>query len=243
MIIVIGSAGILGNCIVQSLIASYQGKIILTANNSLADITLFEKQYPGKVVVQKCDVSKRVDIDNLFKTADSLGENISGLINNFAYTFSNKGDHNVSARTHEVQKVFDVNYFGIATVLEATVNWVSANEASGVRVVNILSNSLKTLNASNGHYIASKAAIETITRYYAKHYARYLSLNCVAPGLMRSKLTMDRFEDSEQRIIDVTPLGRLASPQEISELVTYLATSCPLSVCGQTIFIDGGRTL
>ena len=243
MIIIFGSAGVLGQSISDSLLEKYGGSVLMTANHSLKDIGIYEEKYPGKVIIRKCDVSNSNDIKQVFIDVDSLGMKISGIVNNFAFTFTNDGNHNFSARTDEVHKVFDVNYFGLASVLESTVSWAAKNKVSGLRVVNILSNSLKTLNASNGHYIASKSAVETLTRYYAKHFSEYLSVNCVAPGLMKSRLTATRFDNSEKKIIDLTPLGRLASPEEISELVSYFVISSPLSVCGQTIFVDGGRTL
>ena len=243
MIIIFGSAGVLGQSISDLLLEKFNGLVLMTANHSLEDIAIYEKKYPSKVVIRKCDVSNPGDVEQVFKHADSLGIKITGIVNNFAFTFSDSGNHNFSAQTEEVRKVFDVNYFGLASVLESTVNWAMKNKVSGLRIVNILSNSLKTLNASNGHYIASKSAVETLTRYYAKHYSEYLSVNCVAPGLMKSRLTATRFDNSEKKIIDLTPLGRLASPEEISELVSYFVISSPLSVCGQTIFVDGGRTL
>ena len=243
MIVIFGSAGVLGTSISELLLEKFQRPLLMTANDSLADVAIYEEKYPGKVIIQKCDVSNPNDIRQVFANIDSLGVKISGIVNNFAFTFSDGGEHNFSAQTEEVRKVFDVNYFGLASVLEATVIWATKNKVSNLRVVNILSNSLKTLNASNSHYIASKSAAEMLTRYYAKHYSGYLSVNCVAPGLMRSRLTAERFDDHEQKVINGTPLGRLASPEEIAELVTYFVLSSPLSVCGQTIFVDGGRTL
>ena len=112
-----------------------------------------------------------------------------------------------------------------------------------VRVVNVLSNSIKTLNASNHHYIASKVATKTLSEFYAKNFSEFFSINNVCPGLMKSNLTNSRFNDVVNQIEEVTPLKRLASPEEVAKLVLYLSIDSPLSLCGQTIYIDGGRTL
>ena len=112
-----------------------------------------------------------------------------------------------------------------------------------LRIVNVLSNSIKTLNASNHHYISSKVAAETLTKFYAKKYSDKLTINNIAPGLMKSRLTEKRFAKDNKDIIAATPLGRLASVDEVAELTLYLATRVPLSLCGQTLYIDGGRTL
>ena len=52
-----------------------------------------------------------------------------------------------------------------------------------------------------------------------------------------------RFDEVVNKIESLTPLKRLASPGEVAQIITYLSSDSPLSLCGQTIYIDGGRTL
>jgi 3-oxoacyl-[acyl-carrier protein] reductase len=243
MVIIFGSAGVLGQALVDEAINSFSGPIILTANSNFDEVSKLQKKYSDRLKIIKCDVTNAQDVKNVFTYLKTNNIRVEAIINNFAFTFSDEGNFNFSADTIEVRKVFDVNYFGLAYILESSVLWAKDNGVSHLRVVNILSNALKTLNASNGHYIASKSAAELISKSYAKRYGQFLSINFVAPGLMKSKLTEQRFHKSHQKIIDVTPLGRLATPNEIAEVVLYLASSCPVAVSGQTIFVDGGRTL
>ena len=241
MIIIFGSAGVLGQSISDLLLEKFNGLVLMTANHSLEDIAIYEKKYPAKVVIRKCDVSNPGDVEQVFKHVDSLGIKITGIVNNFAFTFSDSGNHNFSAQTEEVRKVFDVNYFGLASVLESTVNWAIKNKVSGLRVVNILSNSLKTLNASNGHYIASKSAVETLTRYYAKHYSEYLSVNCVAPGPVKTKLAMAvHTQDIIDAYHDAIPLNRYGTENEIANAIYFLASEKASYITGQILAVDGG---
>ena len=60
---------------------------------------------------------------------------------------------------------------------------------------------------------------------------------------MKSDITSSRFSKVAKNIESLTPLKRLASPFEVAQLISYLITESPLSICGQTIFVDGGRTL
>ena len=243
MILIFGSAGVLGKALVDEAMNLFSGPIILTANSNFDDMSNLQKKHSDKLKIVRCDVANAQDVKDVFSFLRTNNIVVEAIINNFAFTFSDEGNFNFSADSLEVRKVFDVNYFGLAYILEASVLWAQDNGISRLRVVNVLSNSLKTLNASNTHYIASKSAAELISKSYAKRYGQFLSINCVAPGLMKSKLTEQRFDKNHQNIIGITPLGRLATPIEIAEVSLYLASSCPVAVTGQTIYVDGGRTL
>jgi NAD(P)-dependent dehydrogenase (short-subunit alcohol dehydrogenase family) len=243
MVVIFGSAGNLGLAISELLLRDCQDAVLMTANSSLKDIQQYEEIYPGKAIIKKCDVSKPSDIVDIFDYIEKNNITISGIVNNFAFTFSDNGNKNFSSDNADVKKVFEINYFGLAKILELTVSWALKHEVSGLRVVNILSNSIKTLNASNSHYIASKSAVQSLTTIYAKQYSQFMAINCVAPGLMKSKLTEARFESTAQSIIELTPLGRLVNVEEVAEVVRYFTLLSPISVCGQTVYVDGGRTL
>jgi NAD(P)-dependent dehydrogenase (short-subunit alcohol dehydrogenase family) len=241
MIIVFGANGVLGSEICSQLLSS-NNKILIVANNGFEDI---KKKYSSNInvaYIKKCNVQVDDDIQKLFKFIEHQKIDLKGVINNFAYTFdSSIINHN--SGSDEVKKVFDVNYHGVSRVLEELVSFQKNTNNKNIRVVNILSNSLKTLNASNHHYIASKAAIENLASYYAKNFAEKMSINNVCPGLMKSKITNERFDKVVENIESLTPLKRLASPVEVAQIITYLSSNSPLSLCGQTIYIDGGRTI
>ncbi len=189
----------------------------------------------------KCDVLKRSDVQDIFKHIRVNNLSIKGIINNFAYTYDERVSP-LSSEEDKVRNVLNVNYFGLSSVFEELVSDEDFTK-DRLRIVNVLSNSIKTLNASNHHYISSKVAAETLTKFYAKKCSDNLTINNIAPGLMKSRLTEKRFAKDSKDIIAATPLGRLASVDEVAELTLYLATKVPLSLCGQTLYIDGGRTL
>lgn len=96
-------------------------------------------------------------------------------------------------------------------------------------------------------YSVSAAAVEQMTRSLAVAYApRRIRVNGVAFGSvmsnhLRSVLRED--EDKRAEILSHTPLGRIASPAEVSDAVQYLASDASSFVTGQIITVDGGRTL
>lgn len=239
MIIIFGANGTLGDEICSSLINGKKD-IILCANSGFSEL---EKKYVDEKYVKhilKCDVEKIINIEEIFNFLSKNNIKLSAVINNFAFTFQ----ESISEREIEKErKIFNINYFGFSEIMENLVELTDDNYKTRVRVVNVLSNSLKTLNASNKHYIASKAAVEKLSNFYSKKFARRFSINCVCPGLMKSRLTEERFAKDINKIEQLTPSKKLATPNEVASVISYLANDCPFSVTGQTIYIDGGRTL
>ena len=80
MIVIFGSAGVLGQSISHLLLEKFNGSVLMTANNSLEDVAIYEEKYPGKVIIRKCDVSKPADVEQVFKHLDNLGIKISKTI-------------------------------------------------------------------------------------------------------------------------------------------------------------------
>lgn len=240
MIVIFGSSGALGKGILDKLIQKNKN-LLLTANNGFEKLKLDFIEAPN-IEVMQCNVLETENILGVFKHLRNNQIKIEGLINNFAFTYDDNIEK-MDPDSDEVKKVFEVNYNGTAIIFEELVKYLQDINHHSVRVVNVLSNSIKTLNASNNHYIASKAATETLSKFYAKNFSKLISINNVAPGLMKSEITKHRFDNISEKIIDLTPLGRLSTIEEASRLICFLATESPLSICGQTIYIDGGRTL
>jgi enoyl-[acyl-carrier protein] reductase III len=96
---------------------------------------------------------------------------------------------------------------------------------------------------------ASKAAIESVTRYLAVELAsKNIIVNAVSPGIVLTD-ALQHFEmvrtDSHlaQRAIEVTPAGRLVNPQDIADIVAFLCSPAAGMIRGQVIIVDGGASL
>lgn len=83
----------------------------------------------------------------------------------------------------------------------------------------------------------SKAAVVQMTRSLARAFAPEIRVNAIAPGAVLLPESWD--DDSANRLISTTPLGRLGSPQDVAGALMYLATA--EYVTGETILVDGGR--
>jgi enoyl-[acyl-carrier protein] reductase III len=95
---------------------------------------------------------------------------------------------------------------------------------------------------------ASKAALEAVTRYLAVELAPHnITVNAVSPGVVDTEALRHFGHLADSAALDeaarATPAGRLATPEDVAELVAFLCTPAARMICGQTIVIDGGATL
>ncbi|SEB44615.1 SDR family NAD(P)-dependent oxidoreductase [Terriglobus roseus] len=88
---------------------------------------------------------------------------------------------------------------------------------------------------THGHYCASKAALHMLSQTMAKAWAPEVSVNCVAPGMIR-------FPDEPERLAGKTPMGRDGAPEDVVSAVLYFATA-PAFITGQVMAVDGGLSL
>ena len=112
------------------------------------------------------------------------------------------------------------------------------------RIINIGSEVVNTASAKFGHYVTAKAAMVGLTRSWAVELGPdNITVNLVAPGWIpverHADATLLEFENYKKLV----PLGRMGAPSDIASLVTYLASPAADFITGQTLSINGGRTL
>ncbi len=108
------------------------------------------------------------------------------------------------------------------------------------RIVNVSSVVGRTGNRGQVSYTMAKAALDAMTKSLAKEVGPYgILVNSVAPGFIDTPMSREVPEDMRARIVDRIPLGRLGRPEEVAEVVAFLATSATY-VHGSVVTVDGG---
>ena len=112
------------------------------------------------------------------------------------------------------------------------------------RIINISSVVGISGNAGQTNYAASKAGIIGFTKSLAKEVAsRNITVNAVAPGFIETQMTDVLKDDIKEEIAKKIPLKRMGTPQDVANVVKFLASSDSSYITGQVINIDGGMLM
>lgn len=145
-----------------------------------------------------------------------------------------------------MRSCFEVNVFAL-TRLSAAVITEFLREGRGGRIVNLASGAALHGAAFMSAYNASKHAVMGITRCLAREYATEgIAVNAVCPGYVESRMVTEilsrvaAITASDINVPTLIPAGRMAFPDEISNVVEYLALDAPVYLTGSAIDVDGG---
>ncbi len=146
------------------------------------------------------------------------------------------------AKDEDIERVFRTNVFGAMYLARAAVRPMM--KARWGRVITVSSVVAQTGNAGQSVYSASKAALLGFTRSLAKEYgSRNITANAVAPGFVETDMTDGLPAEWKTKIREMTPVGRLGSPDDVAAAVVYLASPEAGFCTGQTVGINGGISM
>jgi 3-oxoacyl-[acyl-carrier protein] reductase len=112
------------------------------------------------------------------------------------------------------------------------------------RIINITSVSGLAGQAGQTNYSASKAGLIGFTKALAKELGpRNITANAVAPGFVYTDLTADLAQDMKDLALQMTPLGRFGTPEDMANAVTFLASDEADFITGQVLSVDGGLVM
>lgn len=191
------------------------------------------------VVVTKGDVRNEADIKTIIKTAVDAFGSIDILVNNAGIT---KDKPMAMMSEEDWDSVLDINLKGAFLCTKATAK-VMIKQRNG-KIINIASIAGVMGNPGQANYSASKAGLIGLTKSTAKELAsRNITCNAVAPGLIMSKMTEVLPDKVKENYMNNIPLGRFGTPEDVANVVGFLASSDSNYVTGQVINIDGGLVM
>jgi 3-oxoacyl-[acyl-carrier protein] reductase len=136
------------------------------------------------------------------------------------------------------ERQFSVNALSVVLMMQAAVPHFPD---SGGRVINVSTNIAYRPIEGCVIYSASKAAVSTLTEGFSKELAsKKITVNAVAPGATVTPMTAWLSDDLRRGIEQATPLGRMAVPDDVADVVAFLASDASRWVTGRTILVDGG---
>ena len=186
-----------------------------------------------------CDVSQPDSVKNLIKNSLKKFNSIDILVNNAGIT---KDSLLMRMNEKNWDMVLDTNLKGIFYCIKSTIRSMIKNKFG--RIINISSIVGITGNAGQANYAASKAGLIGMSKSIAKEVAtRNITVNCIAPGWIKSEMTDGLSEDIKNDFLDRIPMKKIGKPEDIANTVIFLASKEAEYITGQTITVDGGRTI
>ena len=192
----------------------------------------------GEAIAVQADVSKQADIDNMVaKTKEAFGDEVHILVNNAGGLFARKTIEELDEDFYNL--VMDVNFKGTVFVTQA----FKALMSEGGSIINLASQAGRDGGgAGSAIYAASKGAVMTLTRNWAKEFGpQGIRINAVCPGLIGTKFHDDFTQDAvREKVAGSTPLRREGNAGEVADLVAYLAGPESSFLTGNNVDINGG---
>jgi 3-oxoacyl-[acyl-carrier protein] reductase len=189
----------------------------------------------GEATAVRADVSRRDDVASLVATTVEHYGGVDILVNNAAVLTPAPL---AEITDDQLDRQFDVNVKGALYATQAVVPAFR----NGGRVVNVSSIVAEAPLPGSAVYAASKAALESITRTFAAELApRGVTVNAVAPGTTATDM-YDSIASAEfqERALARTPLGRLGRPEDIADVIAFIASDDARWITGQVINASGG---
>lgn len=232
--IVTGATRGIGRAIAEKL--STQGvELVITARSKEALDELAQK-LPEKAHAIVCDMNNQEDVEHLAQEAEKLLGQVDILINNAGITADNLL---MRMKDEEWDKVMNTNLTSAFRLTRAVLRGMMRKKWG--RIVNISSVVGVTGNPGQANYVASKAGLIGFSKALALEVAtRNITVNCVAPGFIKTDMTDILTEEQKTQILNQIPQGRMGSVEDIAHAVLYLVSKEASYVTGQVLHVNGG---
>ncbi|MFQ3543365.1 3-oxoacyl-[acyl-carrier-protein] reductase [Halobacillus rhizosphaerae] len=197
------------------------------------------KNLGGEAIKIQANVSNSDDVKRMIKTAvDEFGR-LDILVNNAGITRDNLL---MRMKEEEFDEVIDINLKGVFLCTKAVTRQMMKQKYG--RIINIASIVGVSGNPGQANYVAAKAGVIGLTKSAAKELAaRNIQVNAVAPGFISTDMTDALTEEQRKKMLEMIPLNRLGSAEDVSRVVRFLATEDAAYMTGQTLHVDGGMVM
>ncbi|TCC85855.1 SDR family oxidoreductase [Pedobacter hiemivivus] len=188
----------------------------------------------GDAISVQADVSKPDQVEALFDQAIAQYGKIDVLVNNAGIMITKF----IKDTTDEdFTRQFDINVRGVFNTLREA----SSKLADNGSIINFSTTVNRLMLPTYGTYVATKAAVEQLTRVFSKEIGRGINVNSVSPGPTNTELFVKgKPQEIIDRLASMNPFGRIGEPNDIAEVIVFLASDAAKWINAQNIGVNGG---
>lgn len=227
-----GATGIGAACCRRLDAAGFRVIIHHYSSASLAESLAADLNDPRLI---RADLTSSEAVDRITDEIRGIGEPLAVLVNNAGISVD---DPIFNAKLDDFDRIVELNMRGSWYTTKRFSRMMMRQRAG--RIVTVSSVVGHTGNPAQCVYGMTKAALCSMTRTLARELAPFgILVNAVAPGFIETAMTASLPETVRERIIGHIPLGRIGEPDEVAEVVAFLATAGSY-ITGTTIHVNGG---
>lgn len=213
-------------------------KVILTDVNEKGGAALAKELGPNAVFVSH-DVTKPASWGDVVRLGEAKFGTINVLVNNAGIIGDIQKTEEITEANYT--NVIAINQHGVYYGMKAVIP--SMIKAGGGSIVNIssIAGMIACYGAPNIAYVASKFAVRGMTKFVATEYGKHnIRVNSVHPGFIKTPMMVAATDEGGGSAVSMIPLGRMAEPDEVSQLVAFLASDESSFITAEEHVIDGG---
>jgi 3-oxoacyl-[acyl-carrier protein] reductase len=235
--LVTGASGGIGSDIARAL--HKLGATVTLSGTRREALETLQKELGDRAHVATCNLADSAQVDELPKTAEGLMGGLDILVCNAGITRDNLF---MRMKDEEWDDVIKINLTSTFRLSRAVMRPMMKKRWG--RIVSITSVVGVMGNPGQGNYCAAKAGIIGMTKSLAQEVAtRNITVNCVAPGFIKSPMTDVLNDQQRAAIMAKIPAQRLGSGADIGAAVAYLASEEAAYITGQTLHVNGGMAM
>lgn len=235
--IVTGASRGIGAEVAKTLAAAGATVVVNYAGNKTAadDVVKTITTSGGTALAIQADVSKPADVKRLFDETITKFGRVDVLINNAGVLIYKLI---VDTTDEDFDRQFNTNVKGVFNTLREAATRLADNGT----IINFSTSVNRLMLPTYGPYVATKSAVEQLTRVFAKEVGkRNINVNSISPGPTNTELfTTGKTEETINRLASLSAFNRIGEPQDIANVVLFLASDEAKWISGQNLGANGG---
>ncbi|PIR39860.1 MAG: beta-ketoacyl-ACP reductase [Alphaproteobacteria bacterium CG11_big_fil_rev_8_21_14_0_20_39_49] len=235
--LVTGASGGIGKAIATSLYE--QGATVILSGRREEALKEVASSLGERTHIVTCDLADKEQVDSLFDRACEIAGQVDILVCNAGIA---KDNLVLRMKDEEFDEVISTNLKATFTLNKAAFKKMMKKKWG--RIINIASVVGVSGNPGQANYVASKAGMIGMSKSIAAEAAvRGITVNCIAPGFIKTAMTDALNDAQKEKITSTIPAGTFGLPEDIAAAAAFLASDEARYITGQTIHVNGGMLM
>ncbi|HXE69957.1 MAG TPA: 3-oxoacyl-[acyl-carrier-protein] reductase [Hyphomicrobiaceae bacterium] len=237
--LITGATGGIGGAIARAL--HTQGATVAISGRQVDRLEALATELGSRVVVCPCDLGRREEVAKLIDAAIAKLGRLDILVNNAGLT---KDNLFMVMKDEQWDEVIAVNLTSTFMLMRAAARAMMRAKTGYGRIINISSVSGIIGNPGQGNYAAAKAGMIGMSKSLAREVAsRGITVNCIAPGFIKTPMTDALNEKQTAAIKEAIPTQKFGTPDDVAAAAVYLASLEAGYITGETLNVNGGLVM